>query len=295
MTAKKKNVISLILVLVMCLSLCACGAQTPEDVAGTYLYVSKLGSGYPFWLNADSTYDSSHWGRGTYTVDRNKIVLHQNNNETKTTTLVKYGDFYCLPTFEPLKDNYGRTVTFSKDGRINHYISWSSSGILVNTREAHKTELTFREDGTFQLVEAFYRDDQLKQRNEHEGTYELEDNILTFTCDDFIFYLLYTEKGLSRHVYKRYTMDDTKNALIGRWQSDVDEGESLAFTFNEDGTAIQQTSSGDIKYTYDILEGGQIDCTGSDGSHIMLQYGWSGGRLFMYIDEEPWGRYFQKG
>ena len=284
-----KKIVSLVLVVVICMSLCACGAETPEDISGTYLYVARVGDGYPIWLHPDLTYDSTRFERGTYIVNRNKIVLQHNNDNSDTTTLVKYGDFYCLEVFEPLQDAYGRTVTFSKDGRANHHISWSNRLLGGTSRRDKKTELIFREDGTFILVEALYVDDQVDYYYEYEGTYTLEDSILTFKSDDIIFYLLYTEKGISRQVYKRYTMDDVKRELMGRWSTNADNVEIVGYTFSEDGTAVQHTPSGDFSYTYELLENGIINCVSSpDGKVIMLQYEWLNDRLRVSEIEEPW-------
>ena len=289
-----KKVISLLLALFLCLSLCGCGEKPSEDVAGTYLYVSRLADGHSIWLHPDYAYDSADFGRGTYIVDRNKIVLQHNNNSSDTTTLVKHGDFYCLELFEPLKDPYGRIVTFSKDGRVNHHISWIGNSLSGTTLRTHETELTFRDDGTFKLVEALYEDSEVEYYYEYEGTYTLEGDILTFTNDDIIFYLLYTEKGISRHVYKKYTIDEVKRELAGNWQAEVDEGESVAYTFNEDGTVIQHTSSGDFTYTYEIPEDGPIKCVSSDGSNIIvLDYDWLNGRFRVFV-HEPWTRFVKE-
>lgn len=263
-----KRTISLALVFVLCLSLCACGTESQEDVAGAYYYVSGIGEdSSTIYLNDDFTYDG-HEEKGTYKAGRNKIFLHRNNNSDSTTTLVKQGDvYYVESSFEPIKDEYGQTVTFSKEGRIDHTFSWSK----YDTGLGADTDLVLRKDGTFTMEMTELTETELV-RSELEGTYSLENSILTLTGEDFTFYFVCTEEGITRKVYKKYTSEEIKDELLGYWKNGR-EGEILGCEFLEDGTVIKYTSSGTTTYTYEIMEDGSINCVGSDGSDpLTLRY-----------------------
>lgn len=272
-----KKTISLLLALVLCLSLCACGAEPQENVAGKYLCVSEMiGYDAPIILNDDFTYDSLDFEKGTYKVGRNEIVLQHNNDSSQTTTLVKCGDFYYLKgTIIPLKDEYGQTVHFSKEGTINYSITLSEIG------SKYDVTLTFHEDGTFVI-----RDEYKNGYDEYPGTYTLEEEILTLTDENSIYYLVCTEDGISKRVFKRYTIEDIKRQLMGKWQGIVDESDSIGYTFREDGTAVRHSSSGDSTYTYEVLEDWTIECVGSDSDDVVvIGCGFSDGILNIGISD----------
>jgi len=199
---------SLALVFVLCLSLCACGGTSQEDVAGAYVYASgvydSLGDeheGDNLLLHGDFTYD---WGseKGTYMVSRNKILLTNKYSSDVSAILVQQGDFcYVESSFEPIENDYGQTVTFSKEGRIAHEFKWRQT---VNSKSTNYT-LSLCEDGTFTLEELSSYDHLNYTSNVREGTYSLENNILTLTAGDVAYYFVCTEEGITKEVYKKYT------------------------------------------------------------------------------------------
>lgn len=206
-----KKILAMVLALVLCLSLCACGSASKEDVVGTYAYASGIyddvgHEGDTLSLHDDFTYD---WGseKGTYKISGNKIVLTSKYDITNT--LVKQGDFIYYEDFESIVDDYGRTKTFSKEGRISHRFWWMK---LYNSHKYDSTHLTLREDGsfTFDVTTTTNLEHVVYESNEFEGTYSLENNILTLTGEDVTYYLVYTNEGITQYVLKKQTSETVK-------------------------------------------------------------------------------------
>lgn len=202
-----KKILAMVLALVMCLSLCACGDASQKDVAGAYVYASGVYDGDAhegdnLLLHGDFTYD---WGseKGTYKVSRNKILLTNKYSSDVSATLVKQGDFcYVESSFEPIENDYGQTVTFSKEGRIAHEFEWHK----VAGSKSIRYSLSLCEDGTFTLKENSYNVSFTNYTsNVREGTYSLENNILVLTAEDITYYFVCTEEGINKEVYK-YTV-----------------------------------------------------------------------------------------
>lgn len=287
-----KRMVSLALALLICFSLCACGAESQEDVAGTYWYVSGIDRADSIWLHDDYTYDRG-FEKGTYKVERNKIYLHRDNSSNSTTTLVKQGDVYYIessnfgPSFEPMKNEYGQTVTFSKEGRIDHTFSWSNYSDIDHLRAY---DLVLCSDGTFTLEElAVKNGDALNaESNIKEGTYTFENSLLTLIGDDFACYLVCTEEGITRNVYKKYSANEMKENLLGKWTNEWEVEELPSYEFLEDGTLMRYHTSGDTTYTYEVTADGSITCVGSEGSDtITIAYRIEDGRMELIINE-PW-------
>ena len=198
-----KKIFAMVLVLVMCLSLCACGAETnasietteivETDVSGTYELVSfpnsSTGEIATITLHDDenATYDSSDFGRGTYKAINSTIELYY-MNQGDATVLKKCGDYYYLPssttTFKKDTD-YGLPISFSEDGKSNQTLT--CYGTIGNTSNTSSREMTlkFNEDGTFTLHELRGIPGEhitLKFEYTYEGTYTLDNQILTFNA-----------------------------------------------------------------------------------------------------------------
>lgn len=290
-----KKIFAIVLVLALSLSLCACGAEPQENVAGAYWYVSGIDyteNDTTIVLNDDFTYDRGY-EKGTYKVDHNKIYLHRDNNSNSTTTLVKQGDvYYVESSFEPMKDEYGRTVTFSKDGGIDHTFSWSDYSDKSNVRYY---DLVLCGDGTFtfEMLTVKNGDVMNTESNVEGGTYSFENNILIIAGKNFEWYFVCTEEGITREVYKKYTSDEIKEKLLGKWNNVWEVEELPSYEFLEDGTLMRYHESGDTAYTYEIVADGTIKCVGSDGSDaIKFGYYFDNGSFVMNISEpwfmEPW-------
>lgn len=195
-----KKIFAMVLVLALSLSLCACGAETnasietteivETDVSGTYELVSfpnsSTGEIATITLHDDenATYDSSDFGRGTYKATNSTIELYY-MNQGDATVLNKCGDYYYLPspstTFAKDTD-YGLPISFSEDGKSNQTLK--CNGIIGNTSGRDMT-LKFNEDGTFSLHELRAVPGDyitLKFEYSYEGTYTLDNQILTFNA-----------------------------------------------------------------------------------------------------------------
>lgn len=195
-----KKILAMVLALVMCLSLCACGSASKEDVVGTYAYASGIYDdahvGDTLSLHDDFTYDWDH-EQGTYKISGNKIVLTSKDDDT--TRLVTQGDICYFERFTPLENDYGQTVAFSKEGRINLTLHWQYG---YNANYYH---LTLCDDGSFTLWNDW---------KEIEGTYALENNILTLTGEDVTYYLVCTKDGITKDVFKKQTSETVKGGDI---------------------------------------------------------------------------------
>lgn len=209
-----KKVLAMVLVLALCLALGACGSSSEEDVVGTYAYASgiysgAIGEGDTLSLHDDFTYD---WGyeRGTYKVSGNKIVL-TNSHGNRVTTLIKQGDFCYSENLEPIVDDYGRTITFSKEGRIEHWFRWSK---LESNNVFDSYDLTLYENGSFYLLTALDRNSVDYSLSKIEGNYSLENNILTLTSEDVTYYLVCTNEGITKYVFKKQSSETVKRGDI---------------------------------------------------------------------------------
>lgn len=94
-----KIVLAAVLLLALCLTLCACGISKKEAVgtwAGSYVYNGNQFA-RSFVLSEDGTYvevvlkngDFSSTEEGTYEVKGGKVILHENGN-TGISTVYKY-------------------------------------------------------------------------------------------------------------------------------------------------------------------------------------------------------------
>lgn len=216
-----KKALSIILVIVLCLSLCACGEESNEDVVGTYAYASGIYDSYDhagdtLSLHDDFSYD---WGseKGTYKVSGNKILLTNRFASDVSTTLIKQGDFCYGEYLAPIVDDYGRTVTFSEEGRIEHWFRWSK--IDDNLYDTY--DLTLYEDGSFYLLTSLDKKDGSSDLSKIEGTYSLENNILTLTSDNVVYYLVCTNDGITKNVFKKQSDETVKRGGVERPADEV--------------------------------------------------------------------------
>ena len=111
---------------------------------------------------------------------------------------------YLESSLHPLKNDYGQPVTFSKEGRINHKFYWPA----YEGNNGASYRLTLCEDGSFTLTV------RSSMRLEIEGTYSLENNILTLTSGDSTYYFVCTKDGFTKSVYKKFTTEAVKYWLI---------------------------------------------------------------------------------
>lgn len=194
-----KKTVFLILALMICLSLCACGggiSTKSESLAGTYTNVS-FSPDTKYTLNENSTYDKvSPNEKGTYKASKGGFVLTDTNDDE--TVFAKEGDYYyrtnLICCFEKYED-YGLAPTFSKDGKSNQWfcayyetISNSRWKVII---------LTLNEDGTFKLRDC-ERDNAGHQNDGtvYEGEYTLDGSILNLTHDGGTIPFLYVNEKI---------------------------------------------------------------------------------------------------
>ncbi len=184
-----KKLITLLLALAMLLSLCACGGGSKENVIGTYTNVSVfLDTTYA--LNENTTYEKAEPSeKGTYEPNSKggfSLTKAGENPSSDDPIFIKEDSYYYQRngkySFE--KDTeFGLEPTFDDNGRSDQdFISYyevlsDKSGWLTLALDLH-------EDGTFVLSDYIKSTLQATVKNNHEGTYSLEGNVLNLNYDD---------------------------------------------------------------------------------------------------------------
>lgn len=196
-----KKALSLLLALVMCLSLCACGGgnetpETPEatteapttpesitaeSLAGTYK--TRLWFlNHTITLNANTSYDFGADEKGTFKLDENAIALNS-KNENRTRRFVA-GD-NCIYTFESWR--------FDKDKEYGLAFSPDANGMADQTFEACVLNsnmpgcgynwicLDLNTNGSFVLKLGNRTTTSLDVAETFEGTYTSDTSSLTLT------------------------------------------------------------------------------------------------------------------
>ena len=177
-----KKALSVFLVLMLCLSLCACGGGKTEEVAGTYKSIS-LFLDNTYQLNENGTYDKSPSVKGTYKTGSNGgFALSQNNSSSEEIFAKKENYYYrtnLICCFEK-DDEYGLEATFDKNGRSNqsftaNYETINQTSMLVKT-----LGLILNEDGTYKLndMQVYITQGKVVAKETFEGTYKFENDIL---------------------------------------------------------------------------------------------------------------------
>ena len=214
-----KRFLSLLFVLVMCLTLCACGGGSPsdetitpntsedatvieteiettpelkaEDLTGTWSQ-SLWFLPTDLVINSNSTYDYGDV-KGTFKISgtNDGIMLNPRYGESSDTNYRYYNGYLYSTSRSFAKDTeYGLPFTPDENGYTNQEFEINLSGSMKFDPDqvANSIELTLKKDGKFSIFTSvlryssslgYYFND--KPFNTYEGTYKYQDSILTLT------------------------------------------------------------------------------------------------------------------
>ena len=150
-----KKALSLLLALVMCLSLCACGGVKKNPIVGTWKGGTQSGT-YTYIFNTDGTYSLQITGlfalddHGTYSYDEESNVLTFNSEEdgTSSTTIELNECYLCIEQV-----NYGKVYSNNDDCTVLNTVlgNWKQalpSGEYIDNGGT----IEFKKDGTYTLT-----------------------------------------------------------------------------------------------------------------------------------------------
>ena len=178
-----KKIFSLLLVVTMILSLCACGGgEKAEDIAGTYKSASMFLNN-TYHLNENSTYDKEPNTKGTYEIiSKGGFTLSEANSSSEE-VFAKSGDYYyrtnLICCFEK-DEEYGLEVSFDKNGRSNQSFSANYDTINQSSMLVKTLGLILNDDGTYKLndMQVYITQGKVVDKETFEGTYKFENDIL---------------------------------------------------------------------------------------------------------------------
>ena len=182
-----KKVITLLLIFAMCISFCACNANSREEkqyknIAGTYKSLS-LHMNNTYHLNENTTFEKEPDTKGTYKVKPDGGFTLTDASGLSGETFIKEGDYYygtkLLNYFE--KDTeYGLGITFDEDGHSNQSFSANYETLDESESLVKQLWLVLKEDGTYLLRDRkiYLTKARIFDETTYNGMYKLEDNIL---------------------------------------------------------------------------------------------------------------------
>lgn len=187
-----KKILSLFLVLVVLLSLCACdggssSVSNEKDAVGKYKSIS-LFLNDEYTLNENTTFESSDGRKGTYSVLRkNEIRINAKNEAEDIWT--KNGDFFYSTDSNSLtrvfkKDTeYELKPSFDANGRSNQSFR---TGEQDQFNYSKSFELDLKDDGTYTAeYKIFNKHTGAYDSEKHfSGTYKFENDILWLSFDN---------------------------------------------------------------------------------------------------------------
>ncbi|MBQ9960780.1 MAG: hypothetical protein IJP00_02625 [Firmicutes bacterium] len=176
-----KKLLVIALILVMCISLCACGGG---DVAGTYKSVLWDTS---YQLNDNNTYDkTSPKDSGTYETKGSGFALESKDGIVEE-EFSKEGDYYyrtnLICCFEE-DEAYGIAPAFNDEGKTDQDFVAYYDTIDSSTYQYDVLILQLESDGTFKLRDCERRGYHQSEGTLYEGTYSLDGKNLNLNCDN---------------------------------------------------------------------------------------------------------------
>lgn len=187
-----KKILSLFLVLVVLLSLCACDGESSsvsneKDAVGKYKSIS-LFLNDEYTLNENTTFESSDGRKGTYSVLRkNEIRINAKNEAEDIWT--KNGDFFYSTDSNSLtrvfkKDTeYELKPSFDANGRSNQSFR---TGEQDQFNYSKSFELDLKDDGTYTAEYKIFNKHTgaYDSEKQYSGTYKFEKDILWLSFDN---------------------------------------------------------------------------------------------------------------
>lgn len=203
-----KKLVAAVLILVYCLSICACGksvdtATPAEDLSGTYKNIAFLPKA-TITLNEDGTYDREvPHQKGTYTGNStggftlldasgyNEINFNKKDSYYYRTTLI------CC--FEE-DEEYGQAPTFTNGVSNQWFCAYYNN---ISNSEWNVIILELREDGTFKLHDCTRTTTSQKNGTIYEGTYTLDDYVLNLNYSNGSIPFLFIDNKIYFDVFEK--------------------------------------------------------------------------------------------
>ena len=157
-----KRITALLLALVMCFALCACGS-TPdpnlkeEDLAGTWS-PSLWFLSTQLKLNSDGTYDYGE-EKGTFGVLINNVTLSPRHSNANHDYVYSEGYLYSTRFSFDEDEEYGRAFSPDENGMASQKFSCNlGDGLMFDPALVENSiELTLYNDGTFSIFTSVFR------------------------------------------------------------------------------------------------------------------------------------------
>lgn len=191
-----KRITALLLALVMCFALCACGS-TPdpnlkeEDLSGTWS-PSLWFLSTQLKLNSDGTYDYGE-EKGTFGVLINNVTLSPRHSNANHDYVYSEGYLYSTRFSFDEDEEYGRAFSPDENGMASQKFSCNlGDGLMFDPALVENSiELTLYNDGTFSIFTSVFRYSSSlgyyfndKPFTTYKGTYKYTAPILTLTYDE---------------------------------------------------------------------------------------------------------------
>lgn len=203
-----KKGIALLLALVMCLSLCACGGGTPKSAAGTYKTAPIFDTTYIF--NENSSYDvvcetrPDYSEKGTYVYKDGE--LHTTNTDNGSEDFFMKEGYLCrtgaLSCFEE-DEEYGLGLTLDDNGRTDQTFE---SSLTFLSKTYHAFNIEFKDDGTCIVYYHIIKNQGMGDRilsEKFEGTYSVDGDIMTVSYNGSEHIMIIDDGVLYFHVLEK--------------------------------------------------------------------------------------------
>lgn len=181
-----KKFLAALLIIVFCLSVCACGANnaTQENFSGVYKNIT-FSPDSSFTLNENSTYDRvSPNEKGTYKSSSKGGFTLIDANYNDETVFAKKDTYYyrtnLICCFEKDED-YGLEPTFNNGVSNQWFCAYYDT---ISDNEWNALILELKEDGTFKLRDCVRTRTSQTDGTVYEGTYTLNDYVLNLNYGD---------------------------------------------------------------------------------------------------------------
>jgi uncharacterized lipoprotein YehR (DUF1307 family) len=191
-----KKALSLILALVLCLSLCACGGgndapKTPvketitaESLAGTYKATLWF-IDHSITLNANTSYDFGDTEKGTFKLDGNNVDFYNKEGFVNRQYFAEANYIYQIDTAWVFDKDEEYGLAFSPDE--NGMADQTFVSEMLNTNmpgcDYSKIVLDLNTDGSFVLSLGHRTRTTAEITKSFEGTYVSDDSAITLTYD----------------------------------------------------------------------------------------------------------------
>lgn len=263
-----KKVFSFVLVLIMCLNLCACNEES---------------SLHPFeGLYYQQTRDDVRSILGTPTSEEFEYV-----NVEYTWNVDEYDDIKFLGETGALR------VWYDSDNLVTHAF-WDCT-LDFSSYVAYEIKMIDYFTSTYGDPQSDYFEYKWVLEGAEIG-YTPEERTVGLTPDSVTIQLYWcgsygqiaTDDSNDKITQPAFSTDEIKEKLIGVWLAQTDYG-GFGYIFWDDGTVLKRSLLGnttlpDVKGTFEIMEDGKIKCENSSGSVMYLDYTFANNELCLFED-----------